>query len=84
MRRGGVRAGSVEQESLMAMLADLGRRLWALLRSDPIIVRHLNAPGNWSTWQTTQLRPARVEVAPALSAGTAERRSFRRRRWLAA
>ena len=68
----------------MAVLADLGRGLWGLLRSDPIIVRQLNAPGNWSTWQTTRLQPARLEVAPELPASAAERRSFRRRRWLAA
>jgi hypothetical protein len=67
-----------------AVLSELTSSVWDFVRSDPGTVRRLNTPGNWSTWQATRQEAPRREVALEPCLPGTERRSFRRRRWLAA
>jgi hypothetical protein len=79
-----VRARTVEENGVTAALSEFTSTVWDFIRSDPGTVRRLNTPGNWATWQTTRQEASRSEIAPEPYVPGTERRSFRRRRWLAA
>ena len=66
------------------LLGELTSSVWNFVRSDPGTVRRLNTPGNWATWQATRQDAPSHEVAVEPRLPGTERRSFRRRRWLAA
>ena len=69
---------------MTTVLRGVTSSIWAFVRSDPGTVRRLNTPGNWATWQATRQEASRSEIAPEPYVPGTERRSFRRRRWLAA
>jgi hypothetical protein len=69
---------------MTSMLSELTSSIWSFVRSDAGTVRRLNTPGNWSTWQATQQEASQSETALEPYVPGMERRSFRRRRWLAA
>ena len=48
---------------MTAALSELTGNVWAFVRSDPALVRQLNTPGNWSTWQATGQTAPRRELA---------------------
>ena len=69
---------------MTTVLSALTSSVWNFVRSDPGTVRRLNTPGNWATWQAARQEAPSHEAALEPRLPGTERRSFRRRRWLAA